>query len=391
MNRLIGSSRIRAAADGPGPSTLPEAAAGLHAAAMATYSLFLRSTDATLFEGARLLQVVAGSLDELLRAVEGRLLRYDERREPAAPLGARLLRLVGADGVALRDEAFEALPLRGRYTVERVSSGPGLSETSAAAHASSNTGAGTAAVGEERASVAAARDASAAVRSRELVVCLDYDAWRAAVLEQFQQEPGFEALRWKSGQQAVVRFGSGQEAAAAAAAPRHTNGQPRTVSTPLEVLPADTETSYAHCVLSDSIEGNKWLLKAQKTGGASALLHIVRAAIAGAGHMHAPAAGEIPAMPMPCRARLCNSSSSGGGGSRQDTDNGAQSSRLLLVLGFRDASEASAAVAASTDDGKRSCWALQLGVMEEAAEEQPSCGLRCPLVLGSGGVGLLRR
>ena len=31
------------------------------------------------------------------------------------------------------------------------------------------------------------------------------------MLEQFQQEPGFEALRWKSGQQAVVRFDSGEE------------------------------------------------------------------------------------------------------------------------------------------------------------------------------------
>jgi hypothetical protein len=121
-----------------------------------TYSLMLRSTDATLFAGARIVQVAAASHAELLAGVRAKLLpgggssgtdssnsdssagaegtlgtALDAAAAAAAAAGARdreeggaaassALRLLAADGSVVDEAAFGALQLRGRYTVERA-------------------------------------------------------------------------------------------------------------------------------------------------------------------------------------------------------------------------------------------------------------------------------
>ena len=142
--------------------------------------------------------------------------------------------------------------------------------------------------------------ASEKQRNRELVVRLDYAAWRAAVLTEFRTQPGFEALTWHNGQKAVVRFENDAQAAAVVSSTAHKH----IVQAPLEVLPSDTEATTTHCVLSNCHQGPatdyRWLVDAHCTGGASGVLRAVCTAISFA----ETSRSSCGAMPVPCRARL---------------------------------------------------------------------------------------
>jgi|EP01043_Picozoa_sp_COSAG02_P059510 hypothetical protein len=346
----------------------------------AVYTLFLRTDDPTLFKGARLLQVEAGTLDQLLAGLSAKLLQHEDdestKREfsvAAADDEQRLLqvprlRLLAEDGHALTPIEFNSLPDRGRYRVERSSVVQSQSD------ASSQRVFGPGFANTERASVLAARTASTQARSRELVVRLDYAAWRAAVLAKFKDEPGFEALRWKNGQQAVVRFANDVHAAAVL----NPSGQKRAiVQAPLEVLPADTEATTAHCVLPKchpaATAEYRWLLDAHTDAGASGVLHAIRKAINCA---------QTKKMPAPCRARLVFA------------DSGLVSHEQLcawLVLGFVTAEEADAAVQAAREHP----WAFAPNplVVEGAGNGGPakSENICVSLVPGSGAAGLLPR
>ena len=178
------------------------------------YGLFLRTGDASLFEGAKLVQVKASSLPELLASVAEKL----QLTFSGGSAGAGL-RLVAADGSAVTEATFGSLGVRGKFSVERVESDARAAAESGGAE-QDGAGAGAVAAGAEadlRASTLAQREASAERRSREMVVKLDYAAWRAAVLAQLEQQPGFESLRWTHGQQGVARYSSQPQAAAALA------------------------------------------------------------------------------------------------------------------------------------------------------------------------------
>ncbi len=348
----------------------------------AVYTLFLRTDDPTLFEGARLLQVKAASFDQLLAGLSAKLLRKDDGGSKHLDVEAAdvnqagqqpKLRLLAEDGHALSRIEFSSLPERGRYRVERlsgVSSKPDPSSRRALHRSSASA---------ERASVLAARAASTQARSRELVVRLDYAAWRAAVLAQFQEAPGFEALQWKNGQQAVVRFASDGHAAAAAAASMNPSGQKRvSVQAALEVLPADTEATTAHCVLANgrplATAGYQWLLNAHTDAGASGVLRAICMAISCAN----------TSMPTPCRARLVF----------EHSDLALhEQPRVSLVLGFSTAEEAGAAIEAA----RVHPWALAPNLLAvegpESTKARPAePGNICvSLVPGSGAAGLLRR
>ena len=88
---------------------------------MPRYSLMLRSTDATLFVGARIVQLAAGSHAELLAGVIKSVLGCGavETGMAATPM-ALPLRLLAADGSAVTPASFSSLKLQDRYTVERV-------------------------------------------------------------------------------------------------------------------------------------------------------------------------------------------------------------------------------------------------------------------------------
>lgn len=335
----------------------------------AVYTLFLRTDDATLFEGARLLQVKANSLEQLLSGVSANLLLRKESNEPAG------LRLLAEDGHALDQTEFGSLPERGRYRVERVPAG--RSPPDLARRDGGTTDA-------ERASVVAARVASTQARSRELVVRLDYAAWRAAVLVQFQHEPGFEALRWENGQRAVVRFATDAQAAAAASP----SGRPRVAQAPLEILPADTEATTAHCILVNChcqpTSEYQWLVDAHTNAGASGVLRAICQAIDSAATMHRPSAD----MPIPCRARLVFG----------DSEATSQESKCAcLVLGFLTAGEADAAVVAARSHpwacAQNSSPGTDRGSGGPAVSVDSSSpgGICVPLLPGSGAAGLLRR
>lgn len=81
--------------------------------------LMLRSTDATLFVGARIVQVAAGSHAELLAGVTTSVLGCGAV-ETGAAAAPPPLRLLAADGSAVTEAGFGSLKLRDRYTVERV-------------------------------------------------------------------------------------------------------------------------------------------------------------------------------------------------------------------------------------------------------------------------------
>ena len=90
------------------------------AAGPPTYSLMLRSTDAALFVGARIVQVAAASHAELLAGVHKKLLAAGETGQASAATPAFQIRLLAADGSEVTEAGFGALKLRDRYTVERV-------------------------------------------------------------------------------------------------------------------------------------------------------------------------------------------------------------------------------------------------------------------------------